>query len=149
MTADGNCSHEIKGQLVLERKATTNLVCTLSHFSRVQLFVTPWTVAHQAPLSMGFSARLEYWGGLPCPPPGDLPDPGTETISCIGKWVLYHTHHLESPDIKKQRHHFADKDPYSQSYVFSSSHVRMWDSDHTEGCAEELMLSNCGAGEDS
>ena len=34
-----------------------------------------WTVAHQAPLSMGFS-RLEYWSGLPCPPPGDLPDPG-------------------------------------------------------------------------
>ena len=37
--------------------------------------VTPWTVAHQAPLSMEFS-RQEYWSGLPCPPPGDLPDPG-------------------------------------------------------------------------
>ena len=36
-----------------------------------------WTVAHQAPLSMGFS-RQEYWGGLPCPPPGDLPNPGIE-----------------------------------------------------------------------
>ena len=44
----------------------------LSHFSHVQLFVTPWTVAHQAPLSMGFS-RLEYWSGLPCLPPGYLP----------------------------------------------------------------------------
>ena len=43
--------------------------------SRVQLFVTPWTIAHQAPLSMGFS-RQEYWSGLPCPPPGDLPNPG-------------------------------------------------------------------------
>ena len=41
----------------------------LSHFIRVRLFVTLWTVAHQAPLSMGFS-RLEYWSGLPCPPPG-------------------------------------------------------------------------------
>ena len=40
----------------------------------VWLFVTPWTLAHQAPLSMGFS-RQEYWSGLPCPPPGDLPDP--------------------------------------------------------------------------
>ena len=40
-------------------------------------FVTLWTVAHQAPLSMGFS-RQEYWSGLPCPPPGDLPVPGTE-----------------------------------------------------------------------
>ena len=44
-------------------------------FSCVQLFVTPWTVAHQAPLSMGFS-RQEYWSGLPCPSPGDLSDPG-------------------------------------------------------------------------
>ena len=43
--------------------------------SRVQLFETPWTVAHQAPLSMGFP-RQEYWSGLPCPPPGDLPNPG-------------------------------------------------------------------------
>ena len=40
-------------------------------------FVTPWTVAHQAPLSMEFS-RQEYWSGLPFPPPEDLADPGTE-----------------------------------------------------------------------
>ena len=43
--------------------------------SPVRLFETPWTVAHQAPLSMGFS-RQEYWGGLPFSSPGDLPDPG-------------------------------------------------------------------------
>ena len=43
---------------------------------RVRYFVTPWTVAHQAPLSMGFP-REEVWSGLPCPPPGDLPDPGS------------------------------------------------------------------------
>ena len=49
----------------------------LSRFSRVQLFATPWTVARQTPLSMGFS-RQECWSGLPCPPPGDLPDPGME-----------------------------------------------------------------------
>ena len=42
--------------------------------SHVQLFVTPWTIAHQVPLSMGFS-RQEYWSGLPFPTPGDLPDP--------------------------------------------------------------------------
>jgi len=41
---------------------------------------TPWTVAHQDPLSMGFS-RQEYWSGLPFPSPGDLPDPGIETGS--------------------------------------------------------------------
>ena len=45
--------------------------------SRVQLFVTPWTVAYQAPLSIGFS-RQECWSGLPFPSPGDLPDPGIE-----------------------------------------------------------------------
>ena len=42
--------------------------------------VTPWTVACQAPLSVGFS-RKEYWSGLPCPPPGDLPNPGIEPKS--------------------------------------------------------------------
>ena len=52
-------------------------MCVLHRFSRVQLFVTLWTVACQAPLSMGFS-RQEYWSGLPCPPPGDLPNPGVE-----------------------------------------------------------------------
>ena len=51
--------------------------CVLSRFSHVQLFVTPWTIAHQAPLSMGFS-RQEYWSGLPCPPPGHLSNPGIE-----------------------------------------------------------------------
>ena len=48
--------------------------------SVVRLFVTLWTVAHQAPLSIGFS-RLEYWSGLPCPPPGDLPDLGIKLVS--------------------------------------------------------------------
>ena len=52
----------------------------LSRFSRVRLFVTLWTKAHQAPLSMGLS-RQEYWNGLSCPPPGDLPDPGMEPVS--------------------------------------------------------------------
>jgi len=45
--------------------------------SRVRLLVTPWTAAHQAPPSMGFS-RQEYWSGVPFPAPGDLPDPGIE-----------------------------------------------------------------------
>ena len=48
--------------------------------SRVRLFVTLWTVAHQAPPSMGFS-RQEYWSGLPFPSPGDLPNPGIEPRS--------------------------------------------------------------------
>ena len=45
--------------------------------SRVRLFATPWTVAYQVLLSVGFS-RQEYWSGLPFPSPGDLPNPGTE-----------------------------------------------------------------------
>ena len=56
--------------------------CMLSCSNHVQLFAIPWTVAHQAPLSMGFS-RQEYWSGLRCPPPGDLPDPGIEPTSLM------------------------------------------------------------------
>ena len=65
----------------------------LSLFSRVGLFATLWTVALQAPLSMGFS-RQGYWNGLPCPPPEDLSDLGTETTSLkspeLTRGVLYH-----------------------------------------------------------
>ena len=52
----------------------------LSRFSHVRLFETLWTVAPQAPLSMRFS-RQEYCSGLPCPLPGDLPNPGVEPVS--------------------------------------------------------------------
>ena len=55
-------------------------VCMLSHSGHVQLFVTLWIVARQAPLSMGFS-RQAYWSGLPFPTPADLPDPGIEPVS--------------------------------------------------------------------
>ena len=51
-----------------------------SHFGHVRLFATPWTVAHQAPLSVGFSWP-ECWSGLQFPPPGDLPDSGIEPVS--------------------------------------------------------------------
>ena len=51
------------------RDLATTLLSKLLLLSRVQLFCDPWTVAHQAPLSTGFS-RQEYWSGLPCPPPG-------------------------------------------------------------------------------
>jgi len=71
--------------------------CVLSH---VQLFAIPWTVAHPAPLSMGFS-RQEYWSWLPFPPPGDLPDPGIKPKSPVSRtlqaYILYHLSHPESP----------------------------------------------------
>ena len=55
----------------------TCLSCSVLLLSHVRLFETPWTVARQAPLSMGFP-RQEYWSGLPFPSPGDLPNSGTE-----------------------------------------------------------------------
>ena len=78
--------------------------CILSHFSNVQLCATLWTVAPQAHLSMGFS-RQEYWNGLPCPPPGDLLDPGIEStphyVSGIGRQVLYPNAAWEAPGKRK------------------------------------------------
>ena len=59
--------------LTLELHSMLELSC-------VQLVVTPWTVPHQAPLSMEFP-RQEYWSGLPFPPPGDLSNPGIEPVS--------------------------------------------------------------------
>ena len=76
-----------------EQPLRRQCTCVLSHFSRVRFFSTLWTVACQAPLSIRFS-RQEYWSGLPCPPPEDLPHPGYRThisyVSCVGRWVLYH-----------------------------------------------------------
>ena len=56
--------------------------CMLSRFSHVQLFVTIWTIAHQAPLSMGFS-KQEYCSGLPCPPPGESSYLGIKPVSLM------------------------------------------------------------------
>ena len=64
----------------------------LSCLSCALLFSMLWTIAHQALLSMGFSSQ-EYWGWLPWPPPGDLPNSETEPashVSCIGRQVLHH-----------------------------------------------------------
>ena len=76
--------------------------------SHVFLFATPWTVAHQAPLSMGFS-RQEHWRGLPSPPPGDLPHPGIEPTSpALASGFFYHWAIREAktdtcPWLKKER----------------------------------------------
>ena len=61
--------------------------------SYVRLFVILWTVAHQAPLSMGFS-RQEDWSGLPFPPPGDLTDPGIKSVSPIFAGGFFTTEHM-------------------------------------------------------
>ena len=71
-------------QIMVRHLNITNLLKTVVvvvySLNRVWFFVTPWTVAHQAPLSMGFS-RQEYWSGLPFPSPGDISDPRTEPVS--------------------------------------------------------------------
>ena len=64
----------IVGERFLLSSCLVECLCAQS-LSHVLLFATPWTVAHQAPLSVGFSYQ-EYWSGLSFPPPGDLPDPG-------------------------------------------------------------------------
>ena len=74
----------------LRRNETLNTICRgylralcmLSHFSCVQLFLIPWTITHQAPLSVGLS-RQEYWSRPPCSPPGNLPDPEMEPDSPV------------------------------------------------------------------
>ena len=80
------CSFHIQNYYNKENNSNWNFYCICcccfeKLFSRVQLLATPWTVAHQAPLSLGFS-RQKYWSGLPCPSPGDLPNPLT-WVSCI------------------------------------------------------------------
>ena len=78
-------------------------MCVLTHFSHARLFATPLTVSHQSPLSMGFS-KQEYWNGLPCPPPGDLPDSGIKPTALHGfsrmspalQAILYPLSHLGS-----------------------------------------------------
>ena len=77
---------ETKGKLMnrkqnkYSKKEPRHVLCVLSCLSCVRLFETLWTIAHQAPRSIGFS-RQEYWSGLSFPPPEDLPDPGIESAS--------------------------------------------------------------------
>ena len=70
---------------------------SLSCFSRVLLFATLWTVALQAPLSMGFP-RQKYWSGLPFPPPGDLPDSGIEHVSPVSPALAGGFFTIEPPE---------------------------------------------------
>ena len=72
--------HDWVTELNWKEKLEHPCVCVQSHFSHVWLFVTLWTVAHQASQSMEFS-KQEYWSELPCPTPGDFPEPGIEPMS--------------------------------------------------------------------
>ena len=80
--------------------------------SRVRLFVTPWTVAYQAPPSMGFF-RQEYWSGLPFPSPGDLPNAGIEPRSptlqtgAFTVWATREVYKISLQDKRKPRWHWT------------------------------------------
>ena len=78
----------------------------LSRFSHVCLFATPGTVARQAPPSMGVS-RQEYWSGLPCPSPGELPDPGIEPASLVSLALQIDSLPTEPPGKSKLRQCFT------------------------------------------
>ena len=96
-----NCSYQ--GELPRKVLDCISLcVCILSHFSRVRLSVTLWTITHQALLSMG-SSRQEHWSGLPFPSfRGSSPSRDqtrVSYVSCIGRQVLYHQSHLGSPNM--------------------------------------------------
>ena len=84
-TRDGTCTLCIGSNHWTTREIPGVFIpcaCVLSRFSLLQFFVTHWTAAHQALLSIGFF-RQEYWNGLLCPPPGDLPNPGVKPESLI------------------------------------------------------------------
>ena len=78
----------------------------MKSFSHVRLFVTPWTVAHQAPPSTGFS-RQEYWSGWPFPSPGDLPHPGIKPGSPTLQADALPSEPLRKPRIKGRNVKFS------------------------------------------
>ena len=95
-------------------------VMLLLLFSRLVMsdsFVTPWTVARQASLSMEFS-RQEYWSGWPCPPSGDLPDPGTEPASPVLARRFFTT---ETPGKSRQVQRAVTPSLYSKAVVLQVS----------------------------
>ena len=103
-------------------KQHSKLIHVLSCFSSVQLYVTPWTAAHQAPLSMGFS-RKENWSMLPCPPPGDLPNPRIELASPAFPSLQVDSLPLSHWGSPKWWH--LNKQPFTSMVYYSASLVHL------------------------
>ena len=105
-----NHEHIIKGSM-----------CAQS-LSRVQLCETPWTAAHQSPLSVGFS-RQEYWSGLPLLPPGDLPDPRIEPVSSVSPVLAGKSFTTEPPG---KPHYIGDRvDLRTDAYSFELNVINL------------------------
>ena len=112
-------------------------MCVLSPFSPVWLFVTLWTIAHQAPLSLGFSG-LEYYRGLPCPPSqGDLPDSGNPCLLYLLDWQLGSL--PLAPPGKPQHEVYT---PFQFSSVQLLSHVQLFVTPWTAACQASLSITN-------
>ena len=114
------------------KELSPRLMCVCVR-SCVQLFVTPWTVAHQALLSMGFP-RQEYWSGLPFPPPGDLPNSEIKSAFATGK-----------PTVIENHNKAIDSEKPSKAYligVLSVSHCLWMPSKHLF-MKHELIPSPC------
>ena len=96
-------------------------VCMLSCFSRIWLCANLWTVPCQAPLSMGIFRQV-YWSGLPCPPPGHLPDPGIETASPVAP-----ESQADSLQLSRQSSpSFLDSDPNQYQGCVALEHRESW-----------------------
>ena len=115
-----NMREEEVSEGIDERKVVveTGQFVAVQLLGHVQLFATPWTVAHQAPLSMGFF-RQEYWSGFPFPSPGDLPDPGVESTSPVSAGGFFTT---EPPGKPMKLGHKGSLYYYLSLYLFKIFH---------------------------
>ena len=140
----------------------------MKQLSRVQLFATPWTVAHQVPPFMEFS-RQEYWSGLPFPSPGDLPDPGIKPRSLelqadallsepprncrheIKRCLLLGRKPMTNLDsiLKNRDFTLPTKFHLVKVMVFPGVMYGLRVGPERKLSTEKLMLLNCGVGEDS
>ena len=102
------------------KSSLSNLWAHDQSLNHVRLFVTPWAVACQAPLSLGFS-RQEYRSGLPCPPPGDLPDPVIESVSPVAP-------ELQAASVSLSYLGFPQSSVDSNLYIWVAYHQILWTS---------------------
>ena len=105
------------------RDSNAGVCCMLSHFSCIWIFATPWTVAYQAPLTMGFS-RQEYWSGLLCPPAGDLPESGIKPMSLMSPTLAGRLFTTSIPSQGTRSHMLQLKIPYMAMKIPSTAHKK-------------------------